>query len=119
MRLTRYLKEEQIDLDFTPELPLEPEVEPGQPEPHPDKHKWAVKEAVLDALVSLLEKSGQVSNRKKLLLDLVLREKRATTGLGQGVALPHVRSINAKSFVIAVARAPDPGLDFDSVDGEP
>src|SRR5262245_19229996 len=119
MRLTRYLKEEQIDLDFSPELPERPEVEEGQDPPHPDKLAWADKEAILSALVTLLERSGSVSNRNKLLVDLVNRERKATTGLGRGIALPHVRTQNAKGFAIAIARVPDPGLEWQSVDGEP
>jgi mannitol/fructose-specific phosphotransferase system IIA component (Ntr-type) len=119
MRLTRYLKEEQIDLDFSPELPERPEVEDGQDAPHPDRLLWADKEAILSALVTLLERSGSVSNRKKLLGDLVNRERKATTGLGRGIALPHVRTPNAKGFAIAIARAPEPGLDWQAVDGEP
>jgi PTS system fructose-specific IIA component/PTS system nitrogen regulatory IIA component len=119
MRLTRYLKEEQIDLGFSPELPERLEVVDGQDAPHPDKLAWADKEAILSELVTLLERSGSVSNRKKLLVDLVNRERKATTGLGHGIALPHVRTQNAKGFAIAIARAPEPGIEWQAVDGEP
>ncbi len=118
MRLPRYLKEDQIELAFAPELPPRPE-EGEADAPHPDRVKWNEREAVLDALVVLLERSGAVANRRKLLADLVNRERKATTGLGRGIALPHVRTPNAKGFAIAVARAPEPGLEWDSVDGEP
>src|SRR5579872_3806404 len=118
MRLNKYLKEEQVDIAFAPVLPERPEEEAAD-EPKTARQLWAEKEAILDALVALLEKSGKVANRKKLLQDLVNRERKATTGLGDGVALPHVRTPQAKGFAIAVGVVPGDGLDFDSVDGEP
>ncbi len=46
------------------------------------------------------------------------RERKATTGLGSGIAMPHVRTPQAKGFAMAVAVAKQ-GIAFDSVDGEP
>jgi fructose PTS system EIIBC or EIIC component len=119
MRLNRYLKEDQVDLAFSPALPARPEDEDPDSPPGP-RQLWAEKEAILDSLVSLLEKSGNVSHRRKLLGDLLNRERKATTGLGARVALPHVRTKEVKGFAVAVAivRA-DQGLGFDAVDGEP
>ena len=119
MRLNRYLKEDQIDLAFSPALPARPEDEDPDAPPGP-RQLWAEKEAILDALVTLLEKSGNVSHRRKLLQDLLNRERKATTGLGSRIALPHVRTKETKGFCMAVGivRAAE-GLGFDAVDGEP
>lgn len=119
MRLNRYLKEDQVDLAFSPALPARPEDEDPDAPPGP-RQLWAEKEAILDALVTLLEKSGNVANRRKLLNDLLNRERKATTGLGGKIAMPHVRTQQAKHFAMAVAvvRAEE-GLGFDAVDGEP
>jgi PTS system fructose-specific IIC component len=46
------------------------------------------------------------------------REKKATTGIGGGVALPHIRTVQVKEFVIAFARS-DTGLEFEALDGKP
>ena len=124
MRLNRFLKEDGVDLDFRPELPEPSEEEALAAAEDPDappspRQLWAQKEAILDALVTLLEASGNVSNRRKLLQDLVNRERRATTGLGSGFALPHVRTAQAKGFAMAVGVVRGEGLAFDSVDGEP
>jgi PTS system fructose-specific IIC component len=54
----------------------------------------------------------------RLRCDLVNREKKATTGLSNGVAVPHVRTREAREFVVAFARS-TPGLEFDSLDGQP
>ncbi|MEZ0229676.1 MAG: PTS sugar transporter subunit IIA, partial [Planctomycetota bacterium] len=117
MRLNRFLKEDQVELAFSPALPARPEDEDPDAPPSP-RQLWAEKEAILDALVSLLEKSGNVAHRRKLLADLLNRERRATTGLGSRVSLPHVRTKEAKGFAIAVAIVPsEEGLGFDAVDG--
>ncbi len=119
MRLNQFVKEDQVALAFAPALPPRPEDEPKDSPPGP-RQLWAEKEAILDALVQLLEKSGKVAHRRRLLQDLVNRERKATTGLGNRVALPHVRTLNAKGFAMAVAIVKDPpGLGFDAVDGEP
>ncbi|MCK4632129.1 MAG: PTS sugar transporter subunit IIA, partial [candidate division Zixibacteria bacterium] len=46
------------------------------------------------------------------------RERKATTGLGHGVAIPHIRSLQAKDFMIAFARSTR-GYDFDALDKKP
>jgi mannitol/fructose-specific phosphotransferase system IIA component (Ntr-type) len=51
-------------------------------------------------------------------LDFVNREKKATTGIGDGVAIPHIRSLQAKEFMMGFARSSH-GYDFDSLDGQP
>lgn len=119
MRLNRYLKEDQVDLAFSPALPPRPEDEDPDAPPSP-RQLWAEKEAILEALVALLAKSPNAAHPKKLLADLLNRERKATTGLGGRIALPHVRTPHARGFAIAVAivRAGE-GLAFDSVDGEP
>lgn len=76
------------------------------------------KELILDELVSLLELSGRVGNRSKLLTDFINRERKASTAIGYAIAIPHVRTYQAKDMVIAIARAVD-GYDFEAPDGEP
>jgi mannitol/fructose-specific phosphotransferase system IIA component (Ntr-type) len=82
---------------------------------HPDKLLWNRKRAILCELVELLEKSGKVGNPRKLLVDFLNREKKATTGIGHGIAVPHIRSMQAKEFLLGFARSAE-GYDFDSLD---
>lgn len=133
MRLFRYIREEMVDLAFDPlaEPPPDPwadrsdygepleEDEPEEDELSSPKKLMAHKEKVLGGLVQLLEKSDKVSNPRKLLADLRNREAKATTGLGRGIAMPHVRTNQARGFAMAVAVAPEPGIEFAAVDGEP
>jgi PTS system nitrogen regulatory IIA component len=53
-----------------------------------------------------------------LLADIMRREELGSTGIGQGIALPHTRVASLKepySFMVRLAHA----IDFDSVDGQP
>ncbi len=111
MSLARYTREESISTDLAIDLP-----EPS-PEEHPDKALWRTKEAVLKEMARLLAKSGRVGNEKQLFQDLLFREKKASTGIGSGVAIPHIRTLQAKELILAVALSRE-GLDFDAVDRE-
>lgn len=76
------------------------------------------KEAIISECVELLDLSGKVGNKNKLLKDLFDREKKATTAIGKGIAIPHVRTMQAKELIMAIARSTE-GYDFDAPDGEP
>lgn len=92
-------------------------------EPHEDGNsieRWRQrgKESIINELVGLLESGYRIGNKSKLVLDFINREKRATTGIGHGVAIPHIRSKQAKDFMIAFARS-NSGYDFDTTDNQP
>lgn len=119
--MNRYIKEANVDLCFDPfaGMPI-PEEERGlEPWELTPRQRQRRKDVVLEALVKLLEPSGRISNPRKCLIDLRNRENKATTALGLGIAVPHVRTQQAKDFVLGVAIAPEPGLWFDAVDEEP
>jgi mannitol/fructose-specific phosphotransferase system IIA component (Ntr-type) len=110
MDISRFLKPELIKLEMETRIESDPESEL-----HPDKLLWNRKRAILCELVELLEQSGKVGNSKKLLVDFLNREKKATTGIGHGIAVPHIRSMQAKEFIMGLARSRE-GYDFDSLD---
>lgn len=116
MNIARLLDTNLIDLHFSVELPHIPDDE--EPQELSDKHKAENKEAILDGLVRLLERSEQIGNRSKLLTDFIHRERKATTAIGHGIAIPHIRTYQAKELIIGVAISRE-GYDFDSPDGEP
>jgi mannitol/fructose-specific phosphotransferase system IIA component (Ntr-type) len=103
---------ELIRLDMQTALPEEPE--------NGSRKKWLVesKEVLLSELVDILDPTGKIGNRKKLLLDFMNREKKASTGIGNGFAIPHIRSMQAKEFMVGFARSRD-GYDFEAIDGDP
>ncbi|HHI02779.1 MAG TPA: hypothetical protein ENL22_04605, partial [candidate division Zixibacteria bacterium] len=93
MNISRFLKEEMILMD------LQTAQEPQPEENNSDKWKFRNKERLLSDLVGILEISGKIGNRCKLLTEFINREKKASTGIGDGVAVPHVRSMQAKEFL--------------------
>ena len=101
-----------IDLDFRADQEEAPE--------DSESTKWRErnKERVLAQLVKLLEKSDRTGNNTKLLNDFIHRERKASTGIGNGIAIPHIRSMQAKEFILGFARSHE-GFDFDSLDGKP
>lgn len=114
MNLARLLKPEQVLLELeTRDLPEEERGEIPR-----EQYVWQIKERVLEELVDLVGRSGRVSNRHKLFHDLLNRERKATTGLASGVAIPHVRTMYAKELLVGFARS-TPGVEFDCLDGEP
>ncbi len=112
MNLSRYFTEDLIKLEMT--TVIEP---PGEDE---SLNRWRQhsKELIIEELVSLLEVGNRIGNRNKLLIDFINRERKATTAIGHGVAVPHVRSMQAKEFMIAFARSTE-GYDFEALDGNP
>ncbi|MEQ8763699.1 MAG: PTS sugar transporter subunit IIA [Planctomycetota bacterium] len=111
MRLPRYLKAEWIDLDL-PTRP-DPEVEEWTP-----RLVQKLKEQTISDLVDMLEASGKIGNPTKLKNEMSLRERKAPTAIGQSIAIPHVRSMQAKEMVIGFARCAV-GLPWDAPDEVP
>lgn len=112
MNISRFLNEGLIDLHFAPQQDPPPE--------DSNSGRWRTrnKERILSALVDILEASGKTVNRSKLLTDFINRERKATTAIGQGIAVPHVRTMQARDFILGFARSKI-GYDFDSLDGLP
>lgn len=112
----RFLHPDCVDLDFafTPREPAEVETE-GMVA----KRLARDKEDILRRFAELLDKSGAIVNVSKLHRDLVNRERKATTAFVPGFAVPHVRSLQVRRFVMGLVRTPAPGIPFDSLDGEP
>ena len=76
------------------------------------------KEEALAELVELLVRAGKVSDREGVLDVLYRREDEGSTGIGQGVAIPHAKHACIAELVgcIGISRA---GVEFDASDGEP
>lgn len=110
LNISRFLKPELIKLKLESKVEFDPEKEIP-----PQKRLWSIKKAILKELVDLLDNSGKVCNKNKLYLDLLNREKKASTGIGKGIALPHVRTIQVRDFVMGFARSVE-GYEFDSID---
>ncbi len=73
---------------------------------------------VLSFMTGLLEAAGLVSDPERLVHDLIEREKLVSTGVGEGIAIPHALTDAVSRNMMAVCRLKRP-VDFSSPDGVP
>ena len=73
---------------------------------------------VLRALAGRVAAPGLVKTGEELLAQLWEREQLGSTGIGQGVAIPHCKLKGLARGVVAVGLVPE-GVDFGAVDGQP
>jgi mannitol/fructose-specific phosphotransferase system IIA component (Ntr-type) len=96
MRLTEILKPENI------KIPLEAKV----------------KTEAIGELVNLLAANGDLSDPKKVLDAVLERETTRTTGIGNGLAIPHGKCTGTDHLVMAIGLPATP-IDFQAIDGRP
>jgi fructose-specific phosphotransferase system IIA component len=96
MKLSEYLRQDLIQADLRP----------------------ASKAECLRMLIDMVAAAGVVRDAEDSLERLIERERVVSTGIGNGVAIPHAKTANVKDLVIGVARVAA-GLDFDALDGQP
>ena len=80
--------------------------------------KGTTKEEVLKELVDALTKAEGIKPKEELLKVLVNRESLGSTGIGQGVGIPHAKT-NAVKKLVAAFGISHTGVNFDALDGEP
>lgn len=78
----------------------------------------ADKNEAISMLVGLMESSGCLKDPAAFKADVLEREEQSSTGLGEGIALPHAKSAAVEHPALACMIVPE-GVDFDSFDGEP
>jgi mannitol/fructose-specific phosphotransferase system IIA component (Ntr-type) len=76
------------------------------------------KEEIFAELVDSLLETGQVDPELPVLKEVLRREAVLSTGVGNGVALPHARLANFKGWALSFGRPCEP-VDVDAVDGQP
>ncbi len=96
MRITDLLDKRSISLDATP----------------------VDKKATLDMAVELMAKSGKLMDVEQYRAQVYAREEESTTGIGEGIAIPHGKCDAVKTPGLA-AMVIKNGVDYDSLDGEP
>ncbi len=76
------------------------------------------KNEALDQMVELMVKSGKIKDKEAYRNQVYEREEESTTGIGEGIAIPHGRgeSVERPGLAAMVVKG---GVDFDSLDGEP
>ena len=96
MKFSDYIKEENILPDLVGKNKLE----------------------VIEELLGLMDNLGVVSNYETALKDVVDRENHLSTGLENGIAVPHAKTEGVEKLSI-VFGIKNPGINFDSLDAKP
>jgi mannitol/fructose-specific phosphotransferase system IIA component (Ntr-type) len=89
--------------------------EASVPELQADDRDGAIAELVLS-----LDKAGKLgqNNSRKIVAEMIKREKEASTGMGKGVAMPHIKH-GVVTDVVAVIGQSSVGIDFVALDKQP
>lgn len=80
--------------------------------------KSKTKQDALQELVDVIATAPEVTDKNDFYISIMKREKIMSTGIGIGLAVPHVKIDSVKDFVMAIGRKKD-GIEFDSLDGKP
>lgn len=75
------------------------------------------KKEAIDHLVNLMQATGNLSDKEAYKAAILTREDQGSTGIGDGVAIPHAKTSAVKKATLVVARAMN-GVDYDSLDGQ-
>ncbi|MCT4783271.1 MULTISPECIES: PTS fructose transporter subunit IIABC [Exiguobacterium] len=71
---------------------------------------------VIEELVDVLDRAGKLSDRNGYRDAILAREAQSTTGLGEGIAIPHAKTKAVKEPAIAFGRSE--GIDYEALDGQ-
>ena len=76
------------------------------------------KNEALDQMVELMAKSGKINDEEAYRSQVYAREEESTTGIGEGIAIPHAQSeaVNAPGLAAMVVKD---GVDYQSLDNQP
>ena len=75
------------------------------------------KEEVLNQMINLISQTGNIVNKQEFKETVFKREKEGTTGIGEGIAIPHGKSRAVKKACLAAAVLPK-GVEFEALDSK-
>ena len=74
------------------------------------------KSAIIEELIDVLTDSGKIADRNSALKAVLEREKKMSTGMHHGIAIPHGKTETVNGLVAAIGIKKD-GVDFQALDG--
>ena len=80
--------------------------------------KATSKEAAIDEMINSLVDKGLVTDFETFKTGIMNREAQTTTGLGDGIAMPHSKNAAVKEATVLFAKSAT-GVDYESLDGQP
>lgn len=76
------------------------------------------KTGAIEELVTVLDNAGKLNDRSEYKKAIIKREEQSTTGIGEGIAIPHAKTNAVKHAAIAFGRS-KAGVNYESLDGQP
>lgn len=80
--------------------------------------KATTQEEAIKEMADLEVKQDVVNNEDEFIKSIWAREKESTTGIGDGIAMPHARNKYINRAAVLFAKSPK-GIDYNSIDGQP
>lgn len=80
--------------------------------------KATTQEEAIKEMADLEVKQGVVNNEDEFIKSIWAREKESTTGIGEGIAMPHARNKYINRAAVLFAKSPK-GIDYKALDGQP
>lgn len=80
--------------------------------------KGTTKEEIINELLDVLVQSGKIKDREAAFTAIMDRERKMSTGMKHGIAIPHGKSPTVHELVACIGISDVP-VDFDSLDHEP
>ncbi|SEM31783.1 PTS system D-fructose-specific IIA component (F1P-forming), Frc family /PTS system D-fructose-specific IIB component (F1P-forming), Frc family /PTS system D-fructose-specific IIC component (F1P-forming), Frc family [Ligilactobacillus sp. WC1T17] len=80
--------------------------------------KAATKADVIDEMVHNLFEKGVINDEEAYKKDILKREQEGSTGMGDGIAIPHAHNTAVNEAAVMFAKS-EQGVDYDSLDGQP
>lgn len=80
--------------------------------------KGTTKEEIIDEMLDILVQAGKVTDKAGALECVLDRERKMSTGMKHGIAIPHGKTDSVKDLVACIGISDNP-VDFDSLDQEP
>jgi len=76
------------------------------------------KEGVIDEMIASLQANNRINDAAKFKEGIMHRESLTSTGLGDGIAMPHAKTTAVNEATVLFAKSTN-GIDYDSLDGQP
>lgn len=73
---------------------------------------------VINEIIESLDRAGKLKNKEEYKKAILAREEQSTTGIGEGIAIPHAKTSAVSVPAIAFGRSAE-GIDYESLDGQP
>lgn len=80
--------------------------------------KATTKEGAIDEMIAKLDEKGKINDASLFKKEIMKREKESSTGIGDGIAMPHAKTKAVNTPTVLFAKSEN-GLDYDALDGQP